>query len=83
MIEDKIAELDRERTLLQAIYQDFVADGVLVVNMRTDAVYEMFCKRHPDIVIARNKFTRAVCRELGLKSKQAWLDGVRGSFYEC
>ena len=82
MLEDKIAQLNLEKALYDAIYQDYVVQGIRVQGVRTDAEYEMFCQRHPDINISRHRFTRMMCRELGLKSKQSWLDGVRGSFYE-
>jgi hypothetical protein len=79
----QIADLHTELVLYQAIYDDYVAGNVPVINIRTDAVYKDFCERHPDIQIEQQQFTQIMCRGLDLKSKQSRLDGVRGSFYEC
>lgn len=82
MLADKIAQIEREVALLEAIRQDFAMEKIPVTNMRTDAVYAMFRERHPDVEVTQRRFTRILAQELGLKSKQAWLDGVRGYFYE-
>lgn len=82
MIADKIAEVRNELALLEAIHEDFIVKGYPIMNMRTDAVYEMFCRWHPDIVVSKRRFTQMIVRETGLKPKQAFVDGTRGYFYE-
>ena len=82
MIADKIGEVKKELALLEAVQQDFVVNKFPVINMRTDAVYEMFCQRHPDVEVSQRRFTWLLTKELGFHSKQSWLDGMRGSFYE-
>ena len=83
MIQERIAELRQDLMLYEAIYDDYIVEMVPVCNIRTDAVYEDFCRRHPEIVISQSRFSRILCKELGLKSVQCWLNGKRGSFYDC
>ncbi len=82
MIQKKIAELKQQLKLYEVIQADYVAGKMQVVNMATDAVYEDFCERHPDLRIPQQRFTRIVCDELGMKSKQCWLGGIRRCVYE-
>ena len=82
MILEKIAELQQDLALYEAIRDDYVVGHVPVCNIRTDAVHEDFCARHPEINVSQQRFTRILCDELDLKSVQGWLNGVRGSFYE-
>ena len=82
MIDVKIAELQAELRLYEAIRGDFCLWGIPVINVRTDTVYKQFLERHPDVQISQRKFSTIICKELGMKSTQFWLDGVRGSFYE-
>ena len=89
MIQEKIAQLQCQladiqcqMTLYEAMRTDYVVGKVPVCNIRTDAVYEDFCRRHPDITVSQQKFTRILRESLGLKTVQGWVDGVRGSFYE-
>lgn len=82
MLDEKILELKRELALYEAIRKDFVHDGVRLMGVRVDAVYDTFCRMHPDIEVSRQKFSRIVGATLGVKSVQAYVDGVRGSFYD-
>ena len=82
MLSERIAELERELQTLKYIKEDYIQNGYPVCNLRTDAVYMDFCNRHPDAEISKRKFTVVLCREMGLKTVQSWLDGERGYFYE-
>jgi hypothetical protein len=81
-LQDQIARLQAELKLYEAIRDDYVFGCVPVCRIRTDNVYKYFCERHPDVSVSQRKFSAVICKELGLKSVQSWLDGVRGSFYE-
>lgn len=78
----RIADLKNELALCEAMYEDYCVKKMRVDNMRTDAAYDQFCARHPELDVSQRRFARIICELLGLKSKQAWLDGKRGSFYE-
>ena len=77
-----IATIQKELDLYTAIQEDFCVKGMPIINVRTDAVYDMFRQNHPDIDVSQHRFSRILCDGLGLKSVQGWLDGKRGSFYE-
>lgn len=81
MIAEKLQKLKGELKLYEAIYEDFVTRKIPVINVRTDAVYWVFCGRHPDVKVNQKTFTRILCEELNLKSVQSWVEGERGSFY--
>ena len=90
MIQDKIHALECQLTDIQcqmrlynAIHQDYVIGHEPAINIRTDAVYEFFCERHPEIEVSQQKFTRILRETLNLKTVQGWVDGKRGSFYDC
>ncbi len=83
MISAKIAELQAELKLYEAIREDYYVMKMPVVNVRVDSVYRQFCDRHPDVSVSQRKFSAIICKEFDLKSVQSWLDGKRGSFYEC
>lgn len=75
-------DVKKELALYTAIQEDYCVAHMPVVGIRTDAVYDMFKQRHPDVEVSQHRFTRLLCDGLGLKSVQGWLDGKRGSFYE-
>lgn len=82
MLQDKVNELKEELKLYEALIDDYVVKRIPVTNVMTDAVYNQFCRMHPEVDVSQRKFTRLLCEELGLKSVQSRLDGRRGSFYE-
>lgn len=82
MIFTKIEELKAELAFYCAVHDDYVVSGMPVVGIGTDAVYADFCRRHPEIDVGVQRFTKVLCSELGLKSVQSSLDGQRGYFYE-
>ena len=83
MIKDKIEEYEQNLSMYKALYMDYVVKNIPVLGIQTDAVYGDFCSRHPDVKISQRKFTRLLCEEFRLTSVQGWLNGKRGSFYEC
>lgn len=82
MVDNKIAELKQELALYVAIQNDYITQGIPVDGIRADAVYKQFCDRHAEVVVSQQRFTRILCKELGMATKQGSLDGVRGYFYE-
>lgn len=82
MISDKIEQLHAELLLYCAIYEDFNLSKMSMINAKTDFVYREFCRRHPEVKVNQQRFTRILCKEFGLKVVRSRLDGERGYFYE-
>lgn len=81
MITEKIKNIQAEIVLYEAIYDDFVTQKIPVINTCTDAVYWVFCDRHPDVKVSQRQFTRILCDELNLKTERCRIDGERGYIY--